>query len=71
MRMAMPEKIDGDTAGEIEITLTALSEKIRALASHRPHPAAGINGHERGDGHCVAFLQSRQKKKATRKAASA
>src|ERR1700740_2378283 len=49
--VAVPERVDGDAAREIEIALAALADQIAALASHRPAPAAGIDGHERGEGH--------------------
>src|SRR3569623_2535464 len=49
--MAMPERSDRDAAGEIEITLAVLADQVTPLPSHRPEPAARIDGHECGDGH--------------------
>jgi hypothetical protein len=51
MRVAMAQRIDGDAGGEIEILLAALAIEIHALASHRPHAAPRVDGHERGDRH--------------------
>jgi hypothetical protein len=51
VRVAVPEQIDGDAAGEIQILLALLAEQINAFAAHRPDRRAGINGHKRRDGH--------------------
>jgi hypothetical protein len=51
MRMAMAQRVDGDTGGEVEIPFPSFADQITALASHRPHTAPRVNGHERGDGH--------------------
>ncbi len=51
MGMAMAKRVDRDAGGEVQILLAALAIEIHALASHRPHSAPRIDGHERGDGH--------------------
>ena len=51
MRMAVAQRVDRDPRGEVQIALAALADQVAPLASHRPHPAARIDGHERGDGH--------------------
>src|SRR3546814_11620418 len=56
MRMTMAQQIDGNTAGEIHITLTTFADQVAALASDRTHIAPRISGHERPDRHGFAFL---------------
>jgi hypothetical protein len=51
VRMAMPQRVDRDTGGEIEEATAVLGNQIHALASHRTHIAPWVNGHECGDGH--------------------
>src|SRR3546814_20498099 len=46
MRMTMAQQIDGNTAGEIQITLNTFADQVAALASDRTHIAPGIYGHE-------------------------
>jgi len=49
MRMTMAEQVDRDTARKIEVAFATLAEEICAFAAHRPDPASGIDGHQRGD----------------------
>ena len=58
VRMRVAERVDGDTAREIEILLAVLAEEVRALASDRTHATPRVDGHERGDGHDGKLLQT-------------
>ena len=51
MRVTVAQDIDCDPACEVEIALAAFADQIGTLTTHRPNPAAGIDGHERRYGH--------------------
>jgi hypothetical protein len=51
MRVPVTEQVDRDSGREIEIFLAVLAVEIGALPLHRPHFAAGIDRHERRNGH--------------------
>src|SRR3546814_7312086 len=56
MRMAVAERIDRDARSEIEEAAAVVGNQIDALASHRPHVAPRVDGHERRDGHRKGLL---------------
>ena len=49
--VAVPEQIDCDAAGEIQIARAVLVDQMAVIARDRAHAAAGINGHQRADRH--------------------
>src|SRR4051812_30907630 len=51
VRMAMPEDVDRDPCGEVEISLALLAVEIDSLAANRADRRTRIDGHERRDGH--------------------
>src|SRR3546814_7864056 len=57
MRMAVAERIDRDARSEIEEAAAVVGNQIDALASHRPHVAPRVDGHERSEEH-TSELQS-------------
>src|SRR3546814_4298539 len=56
MRMAVAERSDRDARSEIEEAAAVVGNQIDALASHRPHVAPRVDGHERRDGHRKGLL---------------
>src|SRR5438128_1431137 len=54
--MAMAEDVHRNTAGEIQVALATLADKVAAFASHRTHVTPRIDGHEWRDGHRKALL---------------
>ena len=56
MRMAVPQDVDRNAAGEIEVFLALLAIEIDPLAPHRPHGRTRVNGHKRRDGHGGSFF---------------
>ena len=51
MRMTVAERVDRDTRRKVERAAAILANQITSLASHRPEPATGIDGHQGGDRH--------------------
>ena len=49
--MAVPQQVDRDTAGEVEIARAVFVDQMAVLTLDRAHPAAGIDGHQRCNRH--------------------